>query len=30
MLMGLNAGVCAVLLLSGIQQGIRRWSRWPD
>jgi hypothetical protein len=28
--MGLNAGVCAVLLLSGIQQGIRRWSRWPD
>ncbi|NBU49683.1 MAG: hypothetical protein EBS47_06170 [Betaproteobacteria bacterium] len=30
MLMGLNAGVCAVLLLSGIQQGFRRWSRWPD
>ena len=26
MLMGLNAGVCLVLLLSGVQQLVRRWS----
>ena len=26
MLMGLNAGVCAVLLLSGLQELMRRWS----
>jgi hypothetical protein len=25
MLMGLNAGVCAVLLLSGLQSAWRRW-----
>lgn len=25
MLMGLNAGVCSVLLLSGVQQVFRRW-----
>lgn len=27
MLMGLNAGVCSVLLLSGAQQLLRRWSQ---
>jgi hypothetical protein len=30
MLMGLNAGICAVLLISGVQEAVRRWVHRPD